>query len=220
MENIGYLAVLLGFSLSVYAIIAALLGKWRQNAFLELSAQRAVAMMWVMVTTASVVLLYAILTDDFRLSYVASRSNIDLPIAYKFAAFWGGQEGSLLFWSWILATYSFVAVYTARRKHRDMISYVVAIMMTVQAFFLMLITFIVSPFQVLMSGPQITPVVDGSGLNPLLQHESLSLRHFVSDKMASFEGLEIPCLRRCAPRVSPFGLGTLRHLNEEVRTQN
>ena len=170
MENIGYLAVLLGFCLSIYAIVAALLGKWRQNAFLELSAQRAVAMMWVMVTAASAVLLYAILTDDFRLSYVASRSNIDLPIAYKFAAFWGGQEGSLLFWSWILATYSFVAVYTARRKHRDMISYVVAIMMTVQAFFLMLITFIVSPFQVLMSGPQITPVVDGSGLNPLLQH--------------------------------------------------
>ncbi len=170
MENIGYLTVLLGFCLSVYAIIAALVGKWRRNAFLELSAQRAVAMMWVMVTTASVVLVYAILTDDFRLSYVYSRSNMDLPIAYKFAAFWGGQEGSLLFWSWILATYSFIAVYTARRKHRDMISYVVAIMMTVQAFFLMLIAFIVSPFQVLMSGPQITPMADGSGLNPLLQH--------------------------------------------------
>ena len=170
MENLGYLAVLLGFCLSIYAIIAALVGKLRQNAFLELSAQRAVAMMWVMVTTASVVLVYAILTDDFRLSYVYSRSNIDLPIHYKFAAFWGGQEGSLLFWSWILATYSFVAVYTARRRHRDMISYVVAIMMFVQAFFLMLIAFVVSPFQVLMSGPQITPMLDGTGLNPLLQH--------------------------------------------------
>ena len=170
MENIGYLSVLLAFCLSIYAIIAALVGKLRQNAFLELSAQRAVAMMWVMVTTASVVLLYAILTDDFRLSYVASRSNIDLPTAYKFAAFWGGQEGSLLFWSWILATYSFVAVYTARRKHRDMISYVVVIMMIVQAFFLMLIAFVVSPFQVLMSGPQIMPMPDGNGLNPLLQH--------------------------------------------------
>ena len=170
MENIGYLAVLLGFCLSIYAIVAALVGKLRRNPFLEVSAQRAVAAMWVMITTASVLLLYLILTDDFRLSYVASASNIDLPLPYKFAAFWGGQEGSLLFWSWILATYSFVAVYTARRKHRDMISYVVAIMMTVQAFFLMLIAFIVSPFQVLMSGPQITPVADGSGLNPLLQH--------------------------------------------------
>ena len=170
MENVGYLAVLLGFCLSIYAIVAALVGKFRRNAFLEVSAQRAVAAMWVMITTASVLLLYMILTDDFRLSYVQSTSNIDLPLPYKFAAFWGGQEGSLLFWSWILATYSFVAVYLGRRRHRETISYVVAIMMSIQAFFLLLITFIVSPFQVLMSGPQITPMADGSGLNPLLQH--------------------------------------------------
>jgi cytochrome c-type biogenesis protein CcmF len=175
MENLGYLTILLGFCLAVYAIVAALVGKWRNNAFLELSAQRAVAAMWVMVTSAVVLLLYAIFTDDFRLSYVASRSNADLPGFYKFAALWGGQEGSLLFWSWILATYSFVAVYTARRIHRDMISYVVAIMMSVQAFFLMLIAFIVSPFQVLMSGPQITAMADGNGLNPLLQHPMMAI---------------------------------------------
>ena len=175
MENLGYLTILLGFCLAVYAIVAALVGKWRNNPFLELSAQRAVAAMWVMVTSAVVLLLYAIFTDDFRLSYVASRSNADLPGFYKFAALWGGQEGSLLFWSWILATYSFIAVYLGRRVHRDMISYVVAIMMSVQAFFLMLITFVVSPFQVLMSGPQITPMADGNGLNPLLQHPMMAI---------------------------------------------
>ncbi len=175
MENLGYLTILLGFCLAIYAIVAALVGKLRNNAFLELSAQRAVAAMWVMVTSAVVLLLYAIFTDDFRLSYVASRSNADLPGFYKFAALWGGQEGSLLFWSWILATYSFVAVYTARRIHRDMISYVVAIMMSVQAFFLMLIAFVVSPFQVLMSGPQITAMADGNGLNPLLQHPMMAI---------------------------------------------
>ena len=175
MENLGYLTVLLGFCLAVYAALAALVGKWRRNAFLELSAQRAVAAMWLMVTSATVLLLYAIFTDDFRLSYVSSRSNVDLPGFYKFAALWGGQEGSLLFWSWILATYSFIAVYLGRRAHRDMISYVVAIMMSVQAFFLMLIAFVVSPFQVLMSGSQITPMADGNGLNPLLQHPLMAI---------------------------------------------
>ena len=175
MENLGYLTVLLGFCLAVYAAVAALVGKWKQNAFLELSAQRAVAAMWVMVTAASGILLYAIFTNDFRLSYVAQRSNVDLPAIYKFAAFWGGQEGSLLFWSWILATYSFIAVYTGRRIHRDMISYVVAIMMSVQAFFLMLIAFEVSPFQVVMSGSQIVPSDDGQGLNPLLQHPIMAI---------------------------------------------
>ncbi|HUG80046.1 MAG TPA: cytochrome c biogenesis protein CcsA, partial [Bryobacterales bacterium] len=175
MENLGYLTILLGFCLALYAIVAALIGKWRQNAFLELSAQRAVVAMWVMVTSAVALLLYAIFTNDYRLSYVQAHSNADLPGFYKFAALWGGQEGSLLFWSWILATYSFIAVYTGRRMHRDMISYVVAIMMSVQAFFLMLIAFVVSPFQVLMSGPQITPMADGAGLNPLLQHPMMAI---------------------------------------------
>ncbi len=175
MENLGYVSLLLAFVLCLYAIIAGLVGKWRGNPFLELSAQRAVFATWVMVTTAAGLLLYAILTDDFRLSYVASRSNIDLPTIYKFAAWWGGQEGSLLFWTWILSTYSFVAIFTGRRRHRDMISYVVAIMMGVQAFFLMLIAFEVSPFQVLMSGPQITPLPDGNGLNPLLQHPIMAI---------------------------------------------
>jgi cytochrome c-type biogenesis protein CcmF len=175
MENLGYVSLLLAFVLCIYSIIAGLVGKWRRNPFLELSAQRAVFATWVLVTTASGLLLYFILTDDFRLSYVASRSNIDLPLIYKFAAWWGGQEGSLLFWTWILSSYSFVAIFTGRRKHRDMISYVVAIMMSVQAFFLLLIAFEVSPFQVLMSGPQITPVADGNGLNPLLQHPIMAI---------------------------------------------
>ncbi len=143
--------------------------------FLEVSAQRAVLTSWILVTISSGSLLYLILSDDFRISYVVSRSNAALPLIYKFAAWWGGQEGSLLFWTWILASYSFIAVYTARKKHAGMISYVVAIMMTIQAFFLILIVFIADPFQVLMSGPQITSTPDGQGLNPLLQHPIMAI---------------------------------------------
>jgi len=143
--------------------------------FLEVSAQRAVLTSWILVTISSGSLLYLILSDDFRISYVVSRSNAALPLIYKFAAWWGGQEGSLLFWTWILASYSFIAVYTARKKHAGMISYVVAIMMTIQAFFLILIVFIADPFQVLMSGPQITSTPDGQGLNPLLQHPLMAI---------------------------------------------
>ena len=175
MENLGYLALILAFCLSIYAILASLTGKLRRNVFLEVSAQRAVLAAWVLVTVASGSLLYLILTNDFRISYVASRSNVDLPLIYKFAAWWGGQEGSLLFWTWILASYSFIAVYTARKKHAGMISYVVAIMMSIQVFFLLLIVFIANPFQVLMSGPQITSTPDGQGLNPLLQHPLMAI---------------------------------------------
>ena len=175
MENLGYLALVLAFCLSIYAIVAALIGKLRGNGYLEVSAQRAVLAAWVLITTSSGILLYHILTDDFRLSYVASKSNIDLPLVYKIAAWWGGQEGSLLFWTWILATYSFVSIYTARKIHASMISYVVAIMMSIQVFFLILVAFIANPFQVLMAGPQITAVADGQGLNPLLQHPIMAI---------------------------------------------
>ena len=175
MENLGYLAVLLAFLLSAYAAAAALGGKLRRNPFLELSAQRAVLGAWLMTTAASAILLHAILTDNFSFNYVASRSNADLDLLYKIAAWWGGQEGSLLFWSWIAATYTFVAVYTGRGRHRNMISYVVATMGATQAFFLGLVAFNANPFQVIMSGPQITAVPDGQGLNPLLQHPMMAI---------------------------------------------
>ncbi len=175
MENLGYLAVLLAFLLSAYAAVAALGGKLRQNPFLEVSAQRAVLGAWLMTTAASGILLHAILTDNFSFNYVASRSNADLDLLYKVAAWWGGQEGSLLFWSWIAVTYTFVAVYTGRKRHRNMISYVIVTMAATQAFFLGLVAFHANPFQVIMSGPQITSVPDGQGLNPLLQHPMMAI---------------------------------------------
>ncbi len=175
MENLGYLALILALCLSLYAIVASLTGRLRSNLLLEVSAQRAVLAAWVLLTVASGSLLYLILTNDFRISYVVSRSNADMAILYKFAAWWGGQEGSILFWTWILASYSFIAVYTARKKHAGMISYVVAIMMAIQAFYLVLLIFIANPFQVLMSGPQMTSTPDGQGLNPLLQHPLMAI---------------------------------------------
>jgi len=175
MENLGYLSVLLAFMVAIYAIAAGVIGRLRDNSFLEVSAQRAVAAVWMLTTSAAGILLYAILTNDFRLSYVASYSSVDQPLIYKFAAWWGGQEGSLLFWTWIAATYAFVAVFTGRKRHRNMISWVVGVTMTVVAFFLAIVHFSANPFNVLMSGPQITSIPDGNGLNPLLQHPVMAI---------------------------------------------
>ena len=98
-----------------------------------------------------------------------------MPLLYKFAAWWGGQEGSLLFWSWLLSTYSAVVVFTNRRKHRDMMPYVVGVLMFVQTFFLLLNNFVVSPFQMLSLEGSITAVPDGNGLNPLLQYPAMAI---------------------------------------------
>ncbi len=170
MENLGALALLLAFCLSIYSILGSLIGKWRAKPFLALSAERAVYSVWFLVTAASGILIYSLIAGDYRLAYVAQHSNQAMSNIYKFTAWWGGQAGSLLLWAWILICYSAIVVYQNRRKFRDMMPYVVSILMTVEAFFLMLITFIVSPFNVLMQGKGIVDVGDGQGLNPLLQY--------------------------------------------------
>ena len=99
MENLGSLAILLAFCFAVYSVIASVAGKLAKRPFLTLSAERAVYSVWVLLTSAVGMLLYSLLTGDFRLAYVASHSNRTMPDVYKFAAWWGGQEGSLLMWS-------------------------------------------------------------------------------------------------------------------------
>jgi cytochrome c-type biogenesis protein CcmF len=115
------------------------------------------------------------MTGDFRFAYVAEHSNRSMPTLYKFAAWWGGQEGSLLFWSWLLSGYAMVVAFTNRRKHRDMMPYVVAVLATVQAFFLLLNNFIANPFQMLATDKLIVAVPDGNGLSPLLQYPAMAI---------------------------------------------
>jgi cytochrome c-type biogenesis protein CcmF len=175
MENLGSLAILLALCVALYATVASVIGGIRRKPFLVVSGQRAVYSVWVLITLASGILVYSLMTGDFRFAYVAEHSNRSMPILYKFAAWWGGQEGSLLFWSWLLSTYAAVVVFTNRRKHRDMMPYVVGVLATVQTFFLILNNFIANPFQVLALDKLITSVPDGNGLSPLLQYPAMAI---------------------------------------------
>src|ERR1700690_3048528 len=132
MENLGSLAILLAFCVSIYAATASVVGRIKRKPFLIVSAGRAVYSVWLLIALASGILVHALLISDFRYSYVAEHSNRTMPILYKFAAWWGGQEGSLLFWSFLLSTYTAVVVLTNRRRHRDMMPWVVAVLTTVQ----------------------------------------------------------------------------------------
>ena len=151
MENIGALSILLAFCFAIFSIAAALAGKYGRRPFLVISAERAVYVIWILLTLASGILVASLIGGDYRLAYVNAHSNKAMRTIYKFTAWWGGQEGSLLFWSWILSTYSAVVVYTNRRKFREMMPIVVGIMMTTLAFFVGMITFVASPFKMLMA---------------------------------------------------------------------
>src|SRR5664279_696607 len=168
MENLGSLAILLAFCLALYATAACVIGRLKSKPFLLVSGERAVYGIWALVATACGILVYSLITSDFRFAYVAEHSNRTMPVLYKYAAWWGGQEGSLLLWSFLLSTYASVVVFTNRRKHREMMPYVISVLMVVQTFFLLLSNFVVSPFQVLAVDKLVTSVPDGNGLSPLL----------------------------------------------------
>ncbi len=170
MENIGALSVMLAFCFAVYAILGSVIGKLTKKPFLVISAERAVYSIWVLLTIAAGILIYSLMTGDYRMAYVAHYTNKAMPSVYKYTAWWGGQEGSLLFWNWLLASYATVVVFKNQRKFREIMPYVIAVMMATQVFFLTLIVFIESPFKVLMAGRRIVDVGDGQGLSALLQY--------------------------------------------------
>jgi cytochrome c-type biogenesis protein CcmF len=170
MENVGALAILLAFCFAVYAVIGSVVGALAKRTFLAISARRAVYTVWVLLTIAAAILVTSLIQGDFRMAYVAETSNRDMPAVYKFTAWWGGMGGSLLLWAWLLSTYSAVVVWQNRRKFRDMMPWVTAVLMTTEGFFVMLIAFVASPFRVLAQGKGIVDVGDGQGLNPLLQY--------------------------------------------------
>jgi len=170
MENIGALSILLAFCFAIYAVVASVTGRLKKNSFLIVSGQRAVYSVWLLLTVAAGLLIYSLLKGDFRLAYVAAHTDSSMKTIYKFTAWWGGQEGSLLLWSWLLATYSAIVVFMNRRKFRDMMPWVTSVLMTTEAFFLTLIAFVLSPFGVLQAGRGNIVEGVGQGLNPLLQY--------------------------------------------------
>src|SRR5438270_8816866 len=135
MENVGALAVLLAFCISIYAILSSVVGRLRRRPFLVISGERAMYAVWFLVTFATVTLSYRFFVSDFSFAYVASHSNRDMNPLYKMSALWGGQEGSLLFWSFLLSTYGAVVVFINRKRHRDIMPFVIAIISVVPSSF-------------------------------------------------------------------------------------
>ena len=175
MENLGSLSLLLAFCVSIFALVCSVTGAIRKNYFLIAAGQRAVYVVWALITTASGILVYGLVAGDYRMMYVATHANKAMPTIYKISAWWGGQEGSLLFWSWILSCYGVAVVFTNRKMFKTMMPWVVGIMSFTQVFFLILNNFVVPPFTVWAIGRGIITLPDGQGLNPLLQTPSMAI---------------------------------------------
>ncbi len=166
MANIGYFAIVLALLLSVYTLAAYIIGiKLNRKDFLT-SATLGVWATALFTSIASGILIYLLMTSDFSVEYVAMYTSLDLPSFYKFSAFWGGNNGSLLLWALLLTLSS--AVVVAGKKYRDLEPYVGAVMTGVSMFFLFLLAYNSNPFALLPG-----PVPDGNGMNPMLQNPGM-----------------------------------------------
>jgi cytochrome c-type biogenesis protein CcmF len=171
MSQIGSFALLLALALSGYSFLAGIFSLLRPRPGsdrLGETARRAGIATFAAVFLAAAVLVTAAFQNDFSIAYIFHHSNRDLPIPYKFAVLWSGQEGSLLFWSLLLAAYGLVL----RLRHKTdarLFAYASAIIAGVQFFFLLLLNFAAPPFGVMQGS--LPP--DGSGLNPLLQYPEM-----------------------------------------------
>lgn len=163
--DIGYLLLIIALVLSVFGIFAGIYGGLkRAQGFIESSFHAVYAVSWLIVGASSI-LWYGLLANRFEISYIYNHSERALPTFYKFASIWGGQAGSLLFWVLVQAGYSLVLVTVYRRRYRQLMPFVNAIMLATSLFFLILLTFSANPFEQIGVAP-----ADGRGLNPLLQN--------------------------------------------------
>jgi cytochrome c-type biogenesis protein CcmF len=165
MSVIGVFALRFAFFTAIYAVAVALLGGRLRRANLLRSAEHATYAVFGLVSIAMLAMFYALLAHDFSLQYVASVSNRSMSVFYLISALWGGQEGSMLLWLWILALYSTIAVRQHRFRHRELMPYVIPTLMLTALLFLTMLVFAEDPFKQLTQVPR-----DGQGLNPLLQH--------------------------------------------------
>src|SRR5437588_1074911 len=171
LPQIGSFALLLALGLAGYSFVVgalALIIGGPGSERLGETARRAGIAAFGTILLASVVLVTAAFTDDFSVAYIFHHSNKDLPGPYKFAVLWSGQEGSLLFWSLLLAAYGFVLRLRYKTDPR-LFAYASVDIAAVQVFFLSLVYFAANPFG-LIQGPM---RADGTGLNPLLQYPEM-----------------------------------------------
>jgi cytochrome c-type biogenesis protein CcmF len=178
MNDIGNFSLILCFVFAAYSVITTVWGARTGRDTLVRSGEHAALAVAVGMTLVLVCLDVLLIRSDFHIEYVSSYSNRDLPLFFKFAGLWAGQAGSLLLWSWLLSIFNAIVILQNRRRNRELMPYVVAILSVTSLFFIILNLFVTNPFSELtaqFADGTVAPWApqDGKGLNPLLQHPAM-----------------------------------------------
>src|SRR5207249_1747046 len=135
IATLGDAGLLLSLVVSAYAVGACVAGARRGSKKLINSGIYGAYGATGLVLFSSAILWFAILSNDYSIKYVQRHSDASMPWVYKLTAFWGGLDGSIMWWVLLLAIFSSIAIYVNRDRHRELIPYVTAVLFTVVGFF-------------------------------------------------------------------------------------
>ena len=186
MASLGAFLLLLAFVTAAYAVAASVAGARRRNNRLIESGIGAFYTVAAIMTVASGVIIYAFVSGDYSIRYVQRYSDAVQPLFYKITSYWGGLDGSVMFWVFLLSLFGSVAVKVNRERNRELIPYVVAVIGAVEMFFLFLMIIHNNPFATYLTESP----ADGRGLNPLLQNFYMAIHP--PTMYLGFVGLTIP----------------------------
>ncbi|MBF0138415.1 MAG: heme lyase CcmF/NrfE family subunit [Magnetococcales bacterium] len=162
--EVGHFAALTALAMALTQTGAGVLGGILERPVWIRVGRQAALMVALLLTVATLGLVMAFLQHDFSVRYVAGHASLKLPLFYLATAMWGGHEGSLLLWVWLLSVFGALAIWRHWSTHAHSMPWVLGILGAVVVGFLLLVLFLSSPFERLFPVPP-----DGRDLNPLLQ---------------------------------------------------
>ena len=186
IANFGFGVLFVTFLVTLYSVFAAIYGDRRQIPALVESARRAMLMTWPLLTLASGVLIYLLVNNHYEVQFVYEVTSRSMPMYLKITAWWGGQAGSLLFWSWLMSAFASLVTLRKWDRDREFLPWVIVVACVTMAFFIGMNVFFENPFaQLYQTFEGVKPSTfkpadsilftpeDGNGLNPLLRHPGM-----------------------------------------------
>ena len=166
--EIGHFALVMALAVAIVQGVVPIIGTQRNLPELTAIARPAATTQFLLMLLSLLSLAYVFATDDFSVIYAAQNSNSALPMVYKISAVWGGHEGSLLLWAFMLSMWGAAVAYFSKSLPQVIASRVLAIIGLICIGFILFLLFTSNPFDRVFPAP-----LDGRDLNPLLQDPGL-----------------------------------------------
>ncbi len=169
---VGYDALAVALAVALFGVLAAAFAARRGEAALGALVRGCVFTLFGLASLAVLAMIFALVSHDFSISYVAQVGSRSTPLFFTIISLWGALEGSILFWVWVLSLWAALVVWRNREISGRLIPYTGIVLLGISAFFLILLVGPANPFGL------VTPVPsDGPGPNPLLQNHVLMAVH-------------------------------------------